>query len=270
MQAWTESDRPGRDTASGAARYHALDGLRGIAALLVAAFHIGQRYAQTTPAGYLAVDLFFALSGFVIAANYASRLQEGLGAARFMALRLVRLYPLYLLGTLIGVTREAFHLGVVYADMHCHNQFTVCVAAAVTMVPVLPDALFPFNGPAWSLLMELVVNGLFALWLYRCGQWSLAALTLVGAVVMLLFVPVDGNLNLGWNWSSAVVGAARATASFSIGCFSIAAGGMCGLASPGGRWLCRCLSPFYSWRRCRHRSGTAMTSSPRWSCCRRC
>lgn len=87
----------------------ALDGLRGIAALLVVAHHIGlaSGYPEIAPLGFLVVAPFFVLSGFVIAQAYELRFAngpvgKGIGAGRFMAIRLVRLYPLIFLGLLRG------------------------------------------------------------------------------------------------------------------------------------------------------------------------
>src|ERR1039457_3262386 len=81
-------------------RFHALDGLRGIAALLVVLLHVewhnhltGTRFVRN---GYLSVDLFFILSGFVIAANYSAQIVDIPTSLRFLGLRFFRLYPLHI------------------------------------------------------------------------------------------------------------------------------------------------------------------------------
>jgi len=84
-------------------RFEALDGLRGVAALSVVAAHVYFLFGYAFPSIDLAVDFFFALSGFVLAHAYGERLRGGMGAGRFMLLRLIRLYPLYILGTTIGL-----------------------------------------------------------------------------------------------------------------------------------------------------------------------
>jgi peptidoglycan/LPS O-acetylase OafA/YrhL len=84
-----------------------MDATRGIAAICVMFFHFSQRAGtapfQPFPSGTIAVDYFFCLSGFVIAYSYGEKLDAGLPLASFLKLRLIRLYPMYILGTLIGI-----------------------------------------------------------------------------------------------------------------------------------------------------------------------
>lgn len=90
--------------ASGKRVYHSLDALRGVAAIFVVFWHFGSFLAPlAVGSAYLAVDLFFLMSGFVIANAYQDRLSLSLGPVRFALLRLIRLYPLYLAGTLVGL-----------------------------------------------------------------------------------------------------------------------------------------------------------------------
>ncbi|MHC2733083.1 hypothetical protein ACVIEO_006660 [Rhizobium leguminosarum] len=81
-------------------RYYTLDAMRGFAAICVVATHFRESYA---PSAYLAVDFFFVLSGFIIAEIYGKRLSRGLLFQSFMAARIKRLYPLYLIGILVGL-----------------------------------------------------------------------------------------------------------------------------------------------------------------------
>ncbi len=84
--------------------FHTLDALRGIAAIGVVIFHMGGTFEPlATPGGYLAVDLFFMMSGVVLSHAYEARFRAGMGTLEFMRLRLIRLYPLYLLGLLLGI-----------------------------------------------------------------------------------------------------------------------------------------------------------------------
>src|SRR5216683_6021851 len=77
----------------------ALDSLRGICASIVAFFHVdGDAFIKTIPVvanGFLFVDFFFVLSGFVIAASYGRKIVDGYSIGKFMFLRLGRLYPLH-------------------------------------------------------------------------------------------------------------------------------------------------------------------------------
>lgn len=87
--------------------FHVLDGLRGIAALAVVIFHFMEWiYPDFTENfighGFLAVDFFFCLSGFVIAYAYDNRLTK-MGVKSFFTSRLIRLHPLVIAGTLLGL-----------------------------------------------------------------------------------------------------------------------------------------------------------------------
>src|SRR5947207_14296459 len=106
-------------------RFEALDSWRGIAACLVALYHL--RLYSDSPLialpllqhSYLFVDFFFVLSGFVIAANYQQRLGEGFSMWRFALLRFGRVYPLHLallaVCILLHLAHSASRLGSVSA-----------------------------------------------------------------------------------------------------------------------------------------------------------
>ncbi|MGH1559619.1 acyltransferase family protein [Caulobacter segnis] len=91
--------------------YHALDGLRGIAAMCVVVFHAASSARPLTPSGELAPDLFFVLSGFVLTYAYQHKLAEGMTFRRFMAVRAIRLYPLYAVAVAISAVWLACGLG---------------------------------------------------------------------------------------------------------------------------------------------------------------
>lgn len=140
-------------------RYHTLDAMRGVAALLVAVFHFGQGLAgpgqggqglglgrNFAPQGYLAVDLFFGLSGFVIALNYAGRLRAGMPWQSFARLRFIRLYPIYLTGALLGIARKlvavATHATQVISpgDLLLASGLSLVMLPAPTVAQHLSDA----------------------------------------------------------------------------------------------------------------------------------
>jgi peptidoglycan/LPS O-acetylase OafA/YrhL len=83
-----------------------LDGMRGVAAMGVVLYHLSQMLSlHLFRAGYLAVDIFFCLSGFVIAHAYERRLLGGLSPLRFAAIRFARFFPLIALGIGWGAAR---------------------------------------------------------------------------------------------------------------------------------------------------------------------
>lgn len=139
--------------------YTALDGMRGLAALLVVVFHATPFFGQVVPGGYLAVDMFFVLSGFVIEHAYGQKLRAGLGVWRFTKLRLIRFYPLYLVGLLAGVGLELLLIQVGAKNAVAPDMLILQAAIALALVPAFFETdAFPLNIPAWSLFVELVVN----------------------------------------------------------------------------------------------------------------
>ncbi|TDQ34417.1 acyltransferase family protein [Phyllobacterium brassicacearum] len=201
-------------------RYYLLDAMRGVAALLVVFFHAGS-FMQTNYAarGYLAVDFFFALSGFVITMSYGGRLRAGLSVWRFTMIRLIRFYPLFLVGLALGATKA---LGALFfADPQAISmaQITLSALWGIVMLPTLfaPHELYPLNGPAWSLFLEVAINVAFAAWFVRWRDSSLVFLAVIAALIMTIFLGHTGTLNGGWAWSTFGVGVTRITFAFTVG-----------------------------------------------------
>jgi peptidoglycan/LPS O-acetylase OafA/YrhL len=222
-----------------------LDGLRGIAALAVIARHAPAYFASVSLyvrspdvgappislgpffESYLAVDFFFVLSGFILAHAYGQRLQQGLSAMQFMTIRLIRLYPLYLLG--LSIAAIVGWVEVVQGQANLLD-FTKNLLAAILFLPSPSlggfDKLFPLNAPAWSLFFELLAN----LWLgyiggrlkstSLCVIVAAAGVALVIAVVERLFgfgAAGIGAMVDGFEWRSIGAGLLRVTYSFSAG-----------------------------------------------------
>lgn len=175
-------------------RIPALDGIRGIAALAVLAFHAGCYLDAPWLAGHgaLAVDIFFAMSGVVVARAYGARLDAGWSPGAFASARLVRLYPLYLLGTLAGfalqlaVCRWTDPVGTV-------QVLALLLVSGLFLMPLFTgggNQVFPLNGPSWSLAIEALLNAAFALFAHRwstgrlTAALALAALVLAGAAAL--------------------------------------------------------------------------------------
>src|SRR6476659_5303120 len=143
-----------RSAQASAIRYETLDGLRGVGALWVMFLHFAPSFGVPSPShGYLAVDLFFCLSGFVLSKSYAERLKEGMSFAEWMAVRLIRLYPLYSISIVAGALATMID-GMVGSQLHGSDRL-IAIATGLLMVPsptwgVMPE-LFPLNFVAWSL-----------------------------------------------------------------------------------------------------------------------
>lgn len=198
------------DRNPGASRLEGLDALRGIAALLVVIMHILHvaDNAGIFRHAYLAVDLFFGLSGYVMARNYEHKFANGMRAADFGAVRLKRLWPTMCAGALFGF--------VTYLTFDNVFSSLLMFLLAVAFVPMLRDPLplFPTNIPAWSILFELFANAAHVLVLRRLGCRSLVALMLAGAAVL---VSYSNTLDLGGGRSTMALGIARVTYSYCAG-----------------------------------------------------
>lgn len=196
-----------------------LDGLRGVAAAFVAMRHISFFHNLGIHGGYLAVDLFFLLSGFVIAHAYERRLASGLSAKRFLALRYLRLWPVYVLGAALGLI-AAYFQALPGRDNLTPLQLAHTAPFALLMLPGphIKAMLYPVNSVAWSLALELLVNLAYA-FLWRplrdprvlAAAIGASALWLIGAVVWF------GKLDIGFLWTDAAGGLPRVAFSFTAG-----------------------------------------------------
>lgn len=191
-----------------------------MAALCVVAYHTPELWSWSLPHGGLAVDLFFAISGFIIAHAYDGRLRAGLGAGEFMALRLVRLYPLYGLGSLIGagVTGLFVALG---AYGWTWELLAWSAIPAMVMLPALTrtptPAAYPLNAPAWSLSLEVAVNLAYALtWRWWSTRALLAALAAAAAALVVTTLSF-GELTTGATRDTLLGGIPRVCFAFTAG-----------------------------------------------------
>ena len=189
-------------------RFNTLDGLRGVAAIMVLFYHLGPFAPIRAPGGYLAVDLFFALSGFVIAHAYDERLRDGMALREFMLLRLVRVYPMAFIGAAIGVLLS----GRYFESLLLLPDF----AAFARPGPQL-SVLYPSNIVLWSLALELLANLAFALCAARTRWRGLVAILAISGTA-LLFGTREFHLGqLGAFWSTLGFGMARTAFSFTLG-----------------------------------------------------
>jgi peptidoglycan/LPS O-acetylase OafA/YrhL len=181
-----------------ASRIPGLDALRGLAALLVLAFHMrGFGLPREVLAhGYLAVDLFFVISGFVLAKAYEADLSAGEGAG-FMVKRLKRLYPMALLGLMLGA-------GFWLAQGWEPGTVLLLTVLSLVFVPFVGGRdVFPLNGPQWSLMWELAANLVYAVVAPRLTMRRLVVLIAIGgaAHVALALTYGAGSLGpYGHNW----------------------------------------------------------------------
>ncbi len=201
-------------------RYATLDGMRGVAALCVVLRHFGDlRPGEHPGPNYIAVDLFFLLSGFVLSFAYAERLAKGMSAREFMIRRIVRLYPIYAIGALLALDWAGY-------DYTQHLLSTHGLALnAVASLLILPSltagyspALFPRLVPAWSLFFELyVANAWFALDRGRSSEKRLREIVTWAGLVLMLAIVLSKSLDLGAIWPRVFGGFPRTLFSFFAG-----------------------------------------------------
>ena len=207
--------------------YEILDGLRGVAAAMVVAFHLleahsgGNHLNQIINHGYLAVDFFFMLSGFVIGYAYDDRWNR-MSTGTFFKRRLIRLQPMVVMGSIVGAALFWFQ------DAPCYPAMEGVSAGAVLLVMLLGCTLLPLplkwdvrgwmemhplNGPAWSLYYEYIGNILYALFIRKFSKTALTVLVAIAAcftVHRCLTAPA-GDIVGGWalNWEQQYVGLVR-------------------------------------------------------------
>jgi peptidoglycan/LPS O-acetylase OafA/YrhL len=213
--------------------YDILDGLRGVAALVVVVFHIFEAFAtsqfdQVVNHGYLAVDFFFILSGFVVGYAYDSRWGK-MTVREFFKRRIIRLHPMVIMGSVVGAA--LFWLSDSVAWNTAAVGFGALALATLLnalLIPVTPEVeirgigeMYPLNGPSWSLFFEYIGNILYALIIRRLPTRALAVLVFVAGcgLASLAFFGPTGGLGHGWQLTGFQfsAGFARLFFSFSAG-----------------------------------------------------
>jgi peptidoglycan/LPS O-acetylase OafA/YrhL len=193
--------------------YPILDGLRGIAAIMVVAFHIFEAHAtshldQIINHGYLAVDFFFLLSGFVISYAYDDRWGK-MSVIDFFKRRLVRLQPMVIMGMIIGAICFYFQDSVLWPTIHEVPIWKMLLVMVIgfTLIPVPPSLdirgwteMHPLNGPGWSLFYEYIGNILYALFVRKFSKTALSILVFLSAcaLIHLAVTSPTGDVIGGW------------------------------------------------------------------------
>lgn len=213
--------------------YDLLDGLRGVAAITVVCFHLFEAYAtshldQIINHGYLAVDFFFILSGFVVAYAYDSRWGT-MKTMDFIKRRIIRLHPMVVMGAIIGAV--LFYLqGCNVWDVSVVTIPALLIATFLNMllIPAVPGSevrglgeMFPLNGPSWSLFFEYIGNILYTLFIRRLSTKALASLVFVFGCALATFAILGplGDICVGYSLTGTEFtgGSFRLLFSFSAG-----------------------------------------------------
>ena len=170
---------------AGKAHFEDLDGLRGVAALVVLFGHLTAIFLQRTdffPRKVLAVNFFFMLSGFVISYSYGKRLYGSVSVIEFFARRAIRLYPLIVLGTLLGALSLALVDPAFFSKPRAGLSFVASILSLPDLTKGDSRSHFALNPPEWSLFYELLAYSAFALILQTMNKRTLVVIVVVGAV----------------------------------------------------------------------------------------
>lgn len=218
--------------------YELLDGLRGVAALFVIWYHVFEGFAtspldQRLNHGYLAVDFFFILSGFVIGYAYDDRWKTTMTTKNFFKRRLIRLHPMVVMGAVLGA--------ITFYIQGCEQWDGTKVSISMVMlalllnlflIPAVPGTgpevrgngeMYPLNGPSWSLFFEYIGNILYALFIRRLSTKALTVLVVLAGIALASFAIFNysgyGHLGVGWTLAdyNLIGGFLRMFFAFSIG-----------------------------------------------------
>ncbi|RWF29897.1 MAG: acyltransferase [Mesorhizobium sp.] len=214
--------------------YLNLDALRGVAAICVMLYHFSPFIAdgKVLPSSYLAVDLFFLLSGFVIAHAYDRKIEAGMGFGTFLLVRLIRLYPLYLAGTLLGAFYLLIKNTLMPGDYMPMSDIAMMLTTGMLFIPLVGNAyhtIFPLNPASWSLFFELLVNIAYVLLFFALSKRVLSALVAGSLALLIVAAMFSGTLDFGMTGATIASGLPRVAFSFFLGvlmCRSMAQGGL--------------------------------------------
>ncbi|HEX3006056.1 MAG TPA: acyltransferase [Bacteroidales bacterium] len=194
--------------------YEILDGLRGVAAIMVVIFHVfethtgGNHLIQIINHGYLAVDFFFVLSGFVIGYAYDDRWSK-MSLRGFFKRRLIRLHPMIIMGSVIGAATFYLQDGGYFpgiSEVPVWKMLLVMLLGFTLLpLPVSWDIrgwieMHPLNGPAWSLFFEYIANILYALFVRKFSNTLLAVFVFIFGCALIHFAvnSPTGDVIGGW------------------------------------------------------------------------
>jgi len=179
-----------------------LDGLRAVGAFMVVMRHVWFLFGPVAvPESFLAVDLFYLVSGFVVAHAYRERLAAGGFFWDFVKTRIIRLYPLYFCGMALGVAAALTSIFTDPQGWWTWSKLGWALGSGLMMVPFMPG--MPANGssldgPTWTLLPELVGNFAYALLIRFLNLWTLILIILACGAGVVMVELKFGTLDVGF------------------------------------------------------------------------
>jgi peptidoglycan/LPS O-acetylase OafA/YrhL len=199
-----------------------LDLCRGLAAFVVMTYHISFLLFDNWTIfqrGYLCVDFFFILSGYVIASSYDAKISNGLSVRRFFVIRTARLWPLVVLTTLIAFVVQTVRLRRDIPDIS-NLDLAVSLVSNIFMMPSPQSpigVLFPFNGSAWSIFFEMVANLAYVAAFRHLSETTLKLLIVVSGLALAWTAFSFNSLDVGMTQTNFIFGFPRVAFSFFLG-----------------------------------------------------
>lgn len=210
--------------------FRSLDTLRGIAALAICLYHAHAIFGLDVliPHAYLAVDLFFILSGFILVQRYAPEIASNskkISLSDFAIIRLARLYPLYLLVSIIGALYFAAWLfvnGQLFANI---KNYILAIINSIIAIPYLAKpfdevgAIFPFATQAWSIFWEIIVSLAFYFHIRYKNNYAFL-ISIIGFCILIIQTFANNTIDGGWQAQNFFIGGLRAFTGFFMGVFT--------------------------------------------------
>jgi peptidoglycan/LPS O-acetylase OafA/YrhL len=174
------------------------------------------------PGGYLSVDVFFVLSGFVLSLNYGGAISSGaIDARAFIVARFARLYPLFFATTLVGCVVMTAR----FRSNFGHIEYIALIESSAANLFLAPSffepyglrSLFPFNPASWSIFFELFASVAFFVFLGRLRVKLLLLVIAASAITLALTIWLVGTIDQGYSTATFIPGFPRVLFSFSVG-----------------------------------------------------
>jgi len=195
--------------------------MRGIASIAIMLHHFTQHTSRSIFSNSgLAVDMFFCLGGFVVAYSYLDRLQKSMSAKEFLIKRLIRLYPMFLIGMSLGAIAILWKYSNGQTNLSI-NQIIAAISLNSLYLPYIsdfyvqvgkdkvPSEIFPTNAPSWSLVFVFFINVAFGFLALRANKTRMLALTLAGLLWLTIYVILTTKGAPGWGARNVVGGIPR-------------------------------------------------------------
>jgi peptidoglycan/LPS O-acetylase OafA/YrhL len=197
---------------------HSIDTLRGLGALVVVLYHSGKMFAAPTLAahGYLMVDFFFVLSGFVMTYSYEGRIKGGETFRDFAFSRFARLYPLYLFTLILGALSLAYVISEKHLWAQSGGAFWAAFGVNALTLPYFETTrlvgggpVFPFALQAWAVFWEFVIAFAFYFWVKNGARFAVLLWLIFAGLLYFVAMPTM-RIDLGWKGDGFIIGGLRA------------------------------------------------------------